>query len=49
MSTSVKKVSPNVVVMPRALTLQVATNVPVNLGTLEMDSTARVSHVSLTK
>jgi len=35
--------------MPRALTLQVATYVPVNLGTLEMDSTAMVSHVSLTK
>jgi len=36
-----------VVFLPPVLTLQVATDVPVQLDTPEMDSTAKVSHISL--
>ena len=46
--TSVQQITEVVVKMPRAITLPVASSVPVNVDSPEMDSRAVVSHVILT-
>ena len=48
MMTSVQQITEVVVKMPRAITLPVASNVPVNMDSPEMDSRAAVSDVILT-
>ena len=48
MMTSVQQITEVVVKMPRAITLPVASNVPVNVDSPEMDSRAAVCHVILT-